>query len=148
MREITRSKTNSDLAAYLGISKSTVANWIRRDTVPYEEVVKIAIHTGASVLYILFGEGSQHANSTLAAPDEEIMRATLGALTRLRMIAVPARSATQREAALDLLAREAVVYYHNAMDTLYALVDRGMPVADARRMVAKSVYPKTDEGHN
>lgn len=42
---------------YCGGKKVTVSTWHQRDLTPYEVAIRLHLHTGASIRYMLFGEG-------------------------------------------------------------------------------------------
>ena len=49
--------TYQELATRLGVSKSTVGNWYHRNSVPFEECVKLAEEQGISLDWLLLGRG-------------------------------------------------------------------------------------------
>lgn len=57
MKKITSMSDFKSLGDALGISKGTVSTWHQRNLTPFEVVIRLHLHTGASIRYMLFGEG-------------------------------------------------------------------------------------------
>lgn len=46
-----------EIADAFGVSKSTVASWVQRDLTPYELAIRLHLHTGLSLRWLLLDEG-------------------------------------------------------------------------------------------
>ncbi len=63
-------KNSSELARHFETSPSTIANWKKRDTIPYKEVYEISRQFGVSMDWILNGVGDPKEKSIQLAPKE------------------------------------------------------------------------------
>lgn len=57
MREALEVRSDTALAAALGVAKTTVSSWRRRDSIPYEKCIEIAIRANVHMHWLLTGEG-------------------------------------------------------------------------------------------
>src|SRR5258706_10471507 len=53
---LTGAKTDAALAAEVGVSPQTLANWRRRKSIPIEELYVLAEHRSVSLDYLLLGK--------------------------------------------------------------------------------------------
>ena len=53
----TQSKSDSELARFLGVAQSTIPGYRRRETLPLEQCIKIAERTGVSLDWLILGKG-------------------------------------------------------------------------------------------
>lgn len=63
LKSALRISTDKSLAIILGVSPSTVSNWVRRDSIDLELVVSMAREHGVSLDWLFYGEGFQIENS-------------------------------------------------------------------------------------
>lgn len=56
---ILETSSYADMAGKMGVSKSTVGNWYHRESVPFEECVKLAQQQGVSLDWLFLGRGSR-----------------------------------------------------------------------------------------
>ncbi len=57
LKEITNSRDFLTLAEVLGVPKSTISTWHQRKLTPYEVIIRTHLRTGASIAYMVLGEG-------------------------------------------------------------------------------------------
>lgn len=69
----TQSKTDSELARFLGVAQSAIPGYRRRETLPLEQFIKIAERTGVSLDWLILGKGEAKAADV---PAEEQMLLT------------------------------------------------------------------------
>lgn len=50
-----------EIADAFAVSKSTVASWVQRDLTPYELAIRLHLHTGISLRWLLLDEGEMFA---------------------------------------------------------------------------------------
>ena len=50
---------DKDVAGYFGVSPTSVYNWRKRGTIPYEECVRISVDKGVSLDWLILGAGSE-----------------------------------------------------------------------------------------
>lgn len=62
-------KSSKELAKYLGVSDSSISNWIRRNTVPYAECVQITKRNNISMDWLLFGIGDSSSSKVENTPN-------------------------------------------------------------------------------
>ncbi len=60
--DVTRRRSNSDLAAALGSNPTTVSNWKTRGTIPWETLYRFAHENGVSFEWLLSGAGPMAAD--------------------------------------------------------------------------------------
>ncbi|ALG68234.1 helix-turn-helix transcriptional regulator [Beggiatoa leptomitoformis] len=58
LAKLANSKTDKELADYVGISSSNISTWRSRDTIPYDACLKISERDGISIDWLLTGKGS------------------------------------------------------------------------------------------
>lgn len=68
MKEALGIKQDSDLARRFGIAKTTVSGWRGRNAVPYELCVLVSDEAGASLDWLLAGEGPRWRVAEQAPP--------------------------------------------------------------------------------
>lgn len=57
LKEITNTRDFLSLAKVLGVPKSTISTWHQRKLTPYEVIIRTHLRTGASISYMVTGEG-------------------------------------------------------------------------------------------
>lgn len=57
LKKITQSSDFLTLAKVLGVPKSTISTWHQRKMTPFEVIIRTHLRTGASVRYMVLGEG-------------------------------------------------------------------------------------------
>ncbi|MEQ8194316.1 MAG: helix-turn-helix domain-containing protein, partial [Rhodospirillales bacterium] len=55
MKEYLRVKTDAELAARLGVGKTTISSWRQRKAVPFEECIRVAIWERGNLQWLLTG---------------------------------------------------------------------------------------------
>lgn len=60
------------LANALNINKSTVANWFKRNSTPFEEVVAAAKSSDISLDWLLLGRGDRHEHKKVRALEQQV----------------------------------------------------------------------------
>ena len=58
LKEVTNCRDFQTLAEVLNVSKSTMSTWHQRNLTPYEVIIRVHLHTGASLEYLILGEGT------------------------------------------------------------------------------------------
>lgn len=64
-------KHASELAKHLEVTSSVIANWKKRDTIPYKEVYEVSRRYGFSMDWILTGEGDPQEQRIQIAPKSD-----------------------------------------------------------------------------
>ena len=59
IKEIVGADSDAELARTLGIPRSTVSNWVTRETVPYEICVELVLGRGLRLEWLILGQGSR-----------------------------------------------------------------------------------------
>ncbi|MBD8515193.1 phage repressor protein CI [Photobacterium sp. CAU 1568] len=57
-----KTKGNMGLAKVLGISRATISTWHQRNQTPFEVVVRVHLATGASLKWLILGEGEMYVS--------------------------------------------------------------------------------------
>lgn len=71
---------DSALAAKIGVARSTLANWRRRNSVPYEKCVEVALKERLNLDWVLTGEGPPKKEMFVVPQIDEDLLATAIAL--------------------------------------------------------------------
>lgn len=66
--------TDTDLAEFLGVSKATISSWRRRNSIPFEVIVYLALKGSIDITYVLFQRGRL---SGFTSPSESLEDADL-----------------------------------------------------------------------
>jgi hypothetical protein len=70
--DVTRRRSNVDIAADLGCADSSVSNWKARGTIPWEALYRFAHEHGVPFEWLLSGLGTKEDHGT--APAEAIVK--------------------------------------------------------------------------
>ncbi|SON51668.1 phage repressor protein CI [Vibrio tapetis] len=62
LSEVTESKSQRVLSEKLGIPTSTISTWVKRGLTPHEIAVRVHLHTGVSLKWLLLGQGDAFPN--------------------------------------------------------------------------------------
>ncbi|WP_262021777.1 helix-turn-helix domain-containing protein [Vibrio quintilis] len=60
LKEVTNCHTILELSSLLNVSSSTISTWHQRELTPYEVIIRVHLHTGASLEYLLLGKGEPY----------------------------------------------------------------------------------------
>ncbi|CAM3876944.1 Bacteriophage CI repressor helix-turn-helix domain protein [Vibrio aerogenes CECT 7868] len=60
LKEVTNCHTILELSSLLNISSSTISTWHQRELTPYEVILRVHLHTGAALEYLLLGKGEPY----------------------------------------------------------------------------------------
>jgi hypothetical protein len=61
LQRAVEARTDQDLADRIDVSKTTVASWRTRDSIPYDICVTVAVAWDVSLHWLILGLGPQHA---------------------------------------------------------------------------------------
>ena len=79
-------KTDKGLSERMSRGENAVATWRKRGTVPFEELVELAVKEGFSLDWVMFGEGERRRSGAVAEARQGY-QAGPGVASRERMIA-------------------------------------------------------------
>ena len=74
LKEAHNIQKDTDLAALLGISKSTLSNWVSRDTMDYDRVFSRCEHI--NIDWLLTGQGSMLKSESISPMSEQVSAPT------------------------------------------------------------------------
>lgn len=61
LKEALGFEQQQEIADAFGVPKSTVAAWVQRDLTPYELAIRLHLHTGISLRWLLLDEGEKYS---------------------------------------------------------------------------------------
>jgi len=74
LKQATRSKTDAELAKFVGVPRPTVATWKRRGTAPQSALLHVAMKTGTRMEWLITGKGEPKDKSfVLPSIDAELL---------------------------------------------------------------------------
>lgn len=71
MKIVTNTKDFKALGDILGISKGTISTWHQRELTPYEVIIRLHLKTGASIRYLVLGEGEPFSKENFCGGHSE-----------------------------------------------------------------------------
>ncbi len=76
MKKVIKVDTDTELSRALGTSNKNISSWRNRNSIPYEDVLRIALNFGESMEYVLTGKHVQSQIETLKSSpfDGDILR--------------------------------------------------------------------------
>lgn len=77
-------KMKKELGDHLDAGTGTISTWVKRNYFPGEAVVRCAVETGVSLVWLATGEGEMFQN--LAKPDESAINKAYISLKKIRII--------------------------------------------------------------
>ena len=82
MKEAVEAKNDSELAKVIGVAKTTISSWRKRDSIPYSECVEISFRYVVRLDWLLTGRGQAYERETyLDGPiDYEVMAVVVEAV--------------------------------------------------------------------
>lgn len=89
LKEVLHCENDAKLADKLPTTRSNIAKWRRRNSVPYEFVTKIAIVTGTSIDYLLTGSSTNAHFVEYEQIDYELIREIVKRLAEIGRIQSP-----------------------------------------------------------
>jgi len=75
-------ETDCDLAVFIGVSPDAVEEWRQRNQVPFDAIVSTCLITGASLTYLLRGEGPMLCQLPASPLSPEVLEGVLHRLMR------------------------------------------------------------------
>ncbi len=134
---------DGDLALMLGTADASILAWRERDVVPHEAVVATCLISGASLTYILTGNGALLSAKPAHMPSPAAMAGVLRYLERDGHV-VHARHLATPDARVRSLAYDICRYWHHTANVMRDLTqDFGLEHAAAYEIVFGN--GKTDE---
>ncbi|WP_445620637.1 S24 family peptidase [Kushneria sp. Sum13] len=98
IKEVLGVSSDKEVAEYFGISSTSVHNWKRRGSIPYDECVELAIAKKASLEWLLFGDGDEAAlkiSFTMQA-EGEVLPSSMAGHSRILIYSIEAAAGTGR----------------------------------------------------
>jgi hypothetical protein len=89
MKKVAECDTDASLATVINTSRSNIAKWRKRNSVPYMEVFKFSVQYKTSVDYLLTGQRSGHEFLTIKVIDDKILSILLKQLFMKSLLSPP-----------------------------------------------------------
>ena len=111
MKEVMNLTTDAQLSRALGTSNKNVSSWRKRNHVPYDDVLMVALNNGTSMEYILTGKPNPGMLETLKSSpfDWDILRIVARGLIKDEHMAFLDEDEVNKEA--EFVASTIVVFY-------------------------------------
>lgn len=75
-------ETDGDLAVFIGVRPDAIAEWRQKNQVPFDAIVSTCLITGASLTYLLRGEGTVLCQLPASPLSPEVLEGVLHRLMR------------------------------------------------------------------
>ena len=89
MKEVANCKSDADLSKLFGISRSNISKWKKRNSVPYEQVQRVAVLSNANLSYLLTGEQYGTEFRTISVIDTKTLKLALRAIYFPTLLVMP-----------------------------------------------------------
>jgi hypothetical protein len=89
MKEVSNCASDAELSKMFNVSRSNISKWRKRNSVPYEQVQRIAVLSNGNLSYILTGKKSGTEFRTLSVIDVNTLKLVLRAIYFPTMLVMP-----------------------------------------------------------